>query len=84
MVSWPIEELDRAKRMVRLSEAPWTLGIAEFESEAEADKARLDWLEREWWNGLKQESGKHDEKTIREIIDAASKAPRPTWTPLNP
>ena len=91
MAHWPMDELDRAQRLVSLSEAPWTIGVAEFESEAEADKARLDWMETQGnpmniqWstNNLRwfdKVIGHH--RTIREWIDAARNALNPTFTPI--
>ena len=83
MAVWPMDELDRAQRLVSLSEAPWTIGVAEFESEAEADKARLDHLEQLVFSGQSMfafEAGRF--ATFREQIDFYRNAPRPTFTPI--
>ena len=76
MTYWTLEQLDEAKRLVALSAAPWVLGIADFESEAEADAKRLDYIREfedfEWKEGY----------TLLESIDKARNAPKPTFTKI--
>ena len=79
MACWPMDELDRAKRFANLSESPWTLGVSEFESDAEADGARLDWIGQ---NAFYWHSGEHHTMSVRKCIDATRNAPKPTWTPI--
>lgn len=78
MACWPMGELDRAQRLVSLSESPWTIGVSEFESEAEADAKRLNWMDE---NILAFEFARAGQP-IREAIDTARNAPQPTWTPI--
>lgn len=83
MAVWPMDELDRAQRLVSLSESPWTIGIAEFESEAEADAKRLDHLEQLAFNGeslFRFQASLF--ASVRRQIDAARNAPNPTFTPI--
>ena len=78
MAVWLMDELDRAQRLVSLSESPWTIGVAEFESEAEADAKRLDWMDENIFAFEFARAG----QPIREAIDAARNAPKPTFTPI--
>lgn len=57
----------------------YVLVLHEWETEAEADKARLDWLDRNWSDfrvgGLDRMGS-----SIRSHIDSARNAPKPTVT----
>ena len=87
MTYWTMDQLDEAKRMVALSAAAWTLGIAEFESDAEADKARLDWIQENGFNAAADASRRYLDRPgsdIRITLDFARNAPKPTFTRLTP
>ena len=79
MAHWPMDELDRAQRLVSLLEAPLTIGVSEFESDAEADKARLDWIGRAaiYWDSRERHT-----MSVRECIDTYRNATKPTFTPI--
>ena len=79
VANWPMDKLTHAQRLVSLTKSPWTIGIAELESEAEADAKRLDWLDTadnlhtfEW----------SEDDTLRQAVDFARNAPKPTFTPI--
>lgn len=54
---------------------PAVLVLHTFETDAEADKLRLDWLEEHWFDLDAQFGG---ETTLREYVDQERKAPQPS------
>jgi len=50
--------------------------LAEWETEAEADKARLDWINTFWVNGLARACVDSSSNDIRIVIDTARNAPQ--------
>jgi hypothetical protein len=56
------------------------LVLHEWETDAEADKARLDWLERNWMDAMEWEWLNGLGEGLRDQIDAARNAPKPKVT----
>lgn len=78
-VFWPVEDLEKAKRLCKLSSVRWTLGVVEYESAAEADEKRLDWIQDHIWvfKLMRVDS------SIRRDVDIARNAPKPVFTPID-